>query len=109
MSRTAQPRGAAAKTKAAIRREAAADVAKTKNKARPSILDELAAAPPVRPRWAFSAEQRADIDEVFDALAAGTIHIGMGRLAALLKTRYDLPWAVETIRQRLLELHRSRS
>lgn len=124
MTRTRQPRGAAAKTKAAIKREARADKASAYRRAvvaadaqaeadhrsvtrRPSILDELAANPP-RPRWTFTDEQLADVHAVFDAVDAGTIACGCGRLAQILKQRYDLPWAVDTIRTRLLEIHRSR-
>lgn len=77
---------------------------------RPSILAEIAASPTARaPKWAFTPEQLADIDEAFAALDAGTINIGMGRLARILKSRYDLPWAVVSIRDRLLDIKSSRS
>lgn len=156
MTRTRQPRGAAAKTKAAIKREAAEDKAKAKRRAaevalapvtpenvahtsdhsaaagtsevpirqhvrgdatitvtlrprRPSILAELAASPTVRRRWDFNAEQLADIAEAFAAIDAGTISISMVRLARVLKARYDLPWAVTSIRDRLLDLRSTRS
>jgi hypothetical protein len=107
MTRTRHPRGAAAKTKAAIKREARADKAAKKTKAAParaSILAELAASPGRPPPLSFTAEQRADIDEVFAAERAGTIVCGCTRLARILKSRYDLHWAVGTIRDRLLEL-----
>jgi hypothetical protein len=75
---------------------------------RPSILDELSADPGGRPRrWAFTAEQLADIEQVFAAIDAGTVTCGCGKLARILKARYDLPWAIETIRTRLLELRRA--
>lgn len=123
MTRTRQPRGAAAKTKAAIKREAAADKASAYRRAvvaadaddvraakagRPSILDELAAAPRSRPRWEFTDEQRQDIEQVFAAEDAGTIKCGCRKLAAIIKARYDLPWAVATIHNRLLDLRNSR-
>ena len=77
----------------------------SKTKPQPSILAELPTKPDGRgPRWTFTAEQLADIDEVFAANAAGTIRCGCGRLARILKARYDLPWAVPTIRDRLLEI-----
>lgn len=77
--------------------------------ARPPILDELRASPTARaPRWEFTAEQLVDVHEAFAAIDAGAVSIGMGRLARVLKTRYDLPWAVASIRDRLLDLRSSR-
>ena len=72
--------------------------------ARPSILDELATAPRGRSRWEFTPEQLADVEQVFAAERAGTIACSYARLAAIMKARYDLPWAVATIHNRLLEM-----
>lgn len=70
---------------------------------RPSILDD-AAAMTASKRWAFTAEQLADIAEVRAAVTAGKIpHVGSERLARILKTRYALPWSVASIRGRIRE------
>ena len=109
MSTTAKQRAAARKrnsprSAADVERDIVAAPGKNRPGARPSILAEIDAAPARYKRWGFTPEQRVDIDEVFAHERAGTIVCGCSRLARILKARYDLPWAVGTIRDRLLEI-----
>ena len=84
-------------------KRSAAAKAKPRPKRR-SILDDVAADPRRHRRWEITAEQRKDVDEVFAAEKAGTVVCGCTKLARILKARYNLPWAVASIRDRLLEI-----
>lgn len=70
---------------------------------RASVLDDVAASTASK-RWAFTAEQLADIAEVRAAVDAGQIpRVGVERLARILKLRYDMRWSVPSIMDRIKE------
>lgn len=69
-----------------------------------SILAAVAADSRTRKQIAFSPDMMADILEVFAEERAGRLRCGCAKLARVLKARYDLPWAVTSIRDRLLQI-----
>lgn len=95
---------------AARKREARPDVAvgapgMMPGRARPSLVDEVRALPASTKRgWNFTPEQRAEIDQVRAAMAAGTLYISATALARHIQARYDLRVKFHTIRNKLVEI-----
>lgn len=105
MTRSRNPRGAAAKTRAAIKRGAAADKATAKTKTAPSIAETLLAAG-MRPRYGFefTPEQRAEIDACREVNRSGRGWISCLALAVALKEKYQLPYSSRHLQNKIAAL-----